>query len=186
MHPRTVRRLIRSGRLPATRVGRAWRNPDQALERLTGGEQLPMFLTIEEFLRLPEENLPVRGTSSAPRHPTCQAMFSEPAGHDYRQEAFREHPAGVTSHVFRGNPSQRRRPTVRVLIATVGATPQISTETLHALHLRGTVIDEVQGDSNACCSRTGPPDPMHNLRGLAWGMPVWIGWRTLPCWSDSP
>lgn len=77
VHPRTVRRMIRGGRIPAVKIGREWRIPEGALEQWLGngtrtgtdgrrprsGEshgEAPLFMTAEEFLRLPEENLPVQ------------------------------------------------------------------------------------------------------------------------------
>lgn len=64
VHPRTVRRLIRSGRLGAVKVGKAWRIPDDTVERLfTAQLRSPAeaeFMTTGEFLQLPETNLPVQ------------------------------------------------------------------------------------------------------------------------------
>jgi excisionase family DNA binding protein len=64
VHPRTLRRLIRDGRLDAVKVGKEWRIPQEAMERLLGPGAAepaePLFMTAGEFLRLPETNLPVQ------------------------------------------------------------------------------------------------------------------------------
>lgn len=64
VHPRTLRRMIRDGRLDAVKVGKEWRITDQAMDRLlgpgAGGPTEPLFMTTQEFLRLPETNLPVQ------------------------------------------------------------------------------------------------------------------------------
>ena len=64
VHPRTLRRMIRDGRLDAVKVGKEWRIPDQSMDRLLGpgaaGSAEPLFMTAGEFLRLPETNLPVQ------------------------------------------------------------------------------------------------------------------------------
>ena len=41
MHPRTVRRLLASGELPGTRLGRQWRISLAAVRRLIEGGQKP-------------------------------------------------------------------------------------------------------------------------------------------------
>jgi excisionase family DNA binding protein len=43
MHPRTVRRLLASGELPGTRLGRQWRISVTAIRKLieAGGDQKP-------------------------------------------------------------------------------------------------------------------------------------------------
>lgn len=65
VRPRTLRRMIRNGDLAAVKIGKAWRIPDGVVEqllatdgRLRGPRRL--FMTTDEFLRLPEETLPVQ------------------------------------------------------------------------------------------------------------------------------
>lgn len=64
LEPRTVRRLIRRGEIPAVKVGKQWRVPADALAGLRAEARAaaaePLFMTTEEFLRLPVENLPVQ------------------------------------------------------------------------------------------------------------------------------
>ncbi len=65
VHPRTLRRMIRQGKLAAVKVGKEWRIPDGAVDRLLpghgdAGRPGRLFMTAEEFLRLPVENLPVQ------------------------------------------------------------------------------------------------------------------------------
>lgn len=40
VHKNTIYRWVREGRLPSTRIGKQWRIPRQALERLLGGGEL--------------------------------------------------------------------------------------------------------------------------------------------------
>jgi excisionase family DNA binding protein len=62
--PRTLRRLIRAGKLEAVKVGKEWRIPGSAVEGLSiARPHLPVeppFMTTAEFLRLPQTNLPVQ------------------------------------------------------------------------------------------------------------------------------
>lgn len=77
VHPRTIRRMIRRRTIPAIKMGKEWRIPEWSLREWVGNEGVaatngpplhfreprredPLFMTTEEFLRLPEENLPVQ------------------------------------------------------------------------------------------------------------------------------